>query len=74
MYDLIWQILHYQLWRIQNADRMIALFSDILGDAFNPSVWFLLTLQIVTAAICAGAFAAPSGILGVKLFQPRIGQ
>lgn len=74
VYDLIWQILHYQLWRIQNADRMISLLSHILRDALNPSVWLFVTLQIVTAAICAGAFAAPSGILGVRFFQPRVGQ
>lgn len=71
VYDLIWQVFHYQLWRIQNADSMIAFFSDMLHDAFNPSAWLLLTLQIVIAAISAGAFGAPAGILGVKLFSPR---
>jgi hypothetical protein len=46
----------------------------MVHDAFRPSVWFLITLQVVTAAICAGAFAAPSGILGAKVFRPRAAQ
>ena len=74
IYDVIWQIFHYQLWQIQNADRMVALFTDMVHDAFSPSVWIMITLQIVTAAICGGAFGAPSGILGVKIFQPRVAQ
>ena len=74
IYDVIWQIFHYQLWQIQNADRMLILFTDMTHDAFSPSVWFLLTVQIVIAAICAGAFGVPSGILAVKLFQRRTAQ
>ena len=74
IYDVVWEIFHYQLWRIQNADRIMALFTDKVHDAFTPSIWFLITLQIVIAAICAGAFGAPSGILGVKIFQPRVAQ
>jgi hypothetical protein len=31
----------------------------------------MITLQIVMAAIFAGIFGAPSGILGVKIFQRR---
>jgi hypothetical protein len=53
---------------------MVALFTNVVHDAFSPSTWFLVTLQIVIAAICAGAFGAPSGILGVKIFQPRVAQ
>lgn len=69
IYDLIWKVGHYQLWQIQNADRMLILLSDMVHDAFSPSAWLLITLQIVIAAICAGAFGAPSGVLGVRLFQ-----
>ena len=71
IYDVIWQLFNYQLWEIRNADRMLALFADMLHDIFSPSVWFLITLQIIIAAICAGAFGAPSGILAVKIFQRR---
>jgi hypothetical protein len=74
IYDAVWEIFHYQLWRIQNADRMMALLTDKVNDAFTPSIWFLITLQIVLAAICAGAFGVPSGILGVKIFRPRVAQ
>ena len=74
IYDVVWQIFHYQLWQLQNADRMVGLFGDMAHDAFSPSVWIVITLQIVTAAICAGAFGAPSGILGIKIFQPRAAQ
>jgi hypothetical protein len=74
IYDVIWQFFHYQLWQLQNADRMVTLFANMVHDAFSPSVWFLITLQIVIAAICAGAFGAPSGILGVKIFQRRVVQ
>jgi hypothetical protein len=71
VYDVVWKIFHYQLWKIQNADRMVALFTGMVRDAFSPSAWFWFTLQIVIAAIFAGAIGAPSGILGVKLFGPR---
>lgn len=71
VYDLIWQVFNYQLWRIQNADRIFALVGNALRDMFSPSIWILFTVQIVIAAICAGAFGAPSGILGVKLLQGR---
>lgn len=72
IYDVIWQVFHYQLWRIQNADRMVTLFTGMVHDAFSPSAWIVITLQIVIAAICAGAIGAPSGMLGVKIFQPRV--
>jgi len=69
VYDLVWETFHYQLWRIENADRVIGLFFHMLQDATTPSVWILITLQIILAAICAGAFGAPAGILAVKIFR-----
>src|SRR5262249_20842171 len=74
VYDLIWKVGHYHLWQIQNADRMLILVSDMIHDAFSPSAWLLITLQIVIAAICAGAFGAPSGMLGAKLFRATGGE
>lgn len=71
IYDIVWHVFHYELWRIKNADRMIALFSELLHDALNPSVWLRVTLQIIIAAICAGAIGPPVGILAVRLFQAR---
>jgi hypothetical protein len=71
IYDVIWQFCHYQLWRIQNADRMLAMLGAMVGDAFSPSAWIVITFQIITVAIFAGAIGAPAGILAVKLFQRR---
>jgi hypothetical protein len=74
IYDVVWQLFDYRLWEIRNADRIMALIGDMLRDAFSPSVWLLITLQIIIAAICAGAFGAPSGILAVKIFRRRTGR
>ena len=70
IYDLVWQLLHYPLWEIANAERLLTFCAGLVGDMFHLSFWLLLTLQILVVAICAGAFAAPAGILGVKLFRP----
>jgi hypothetical protein len=69
IYDFVWQDLHYQLWKIENADRIFALLSEMAGNALRPSLWPLFILQIVLAAVGAGAFGAPAGILAVKLIQ-----
>src|SRR5262245_16929827 len=71
IYDLIWEIFDYQLWRVQNLDRIIEISAEALRNAFSPSIWFLIAIQIIVAAICAGAFGAPSGILGAKIFRHR---
>ncbi|MDQ2918343.1 MAG: hypothetical protein M3R10_00460 [Verrucomicrobiota bacterium] len=68
-YDLVWQTFHYRLWKIENADRVFALLTESMRDAFSPSAWMLITLQIVIVAVCAGAFGVPSGILAVKILQ-----
>jgi hypothetical protein len=69
IYDFVWQLLQYRLWKIENIDRTFRLLGEALGNLFHPSFWLLLILQILLAAICAGAFGAPAGILAVKLFQ-----
>jgi len=69
IYDLIWEILNYQLWRVQNLGRIIEISTEAIRNAFSPSIWFLITVQIIVATICAGAFGAPSGILGAKIFR-----
>lgn len=71
LYDLIWQLLHYPLWEMVNAERLLVLCANMVQDLFRLSFWLLLTLQIVFIAIGAGAFAAPAGILAVKLFRRR---
>ena len=71
IYDLIWEILNYKLWRAQNLDRIIDISAEAVRNAFSPSIWFLITIQIIVAAIFAGAFGAPSGILGAKIFRHR---
>jgi hypothetical protein len=71
IYDVIWQFCHYQLWKIQNADRMVAMLGGMVRDAFSPAAWIVITFQIITVAIFAGAIGAPAGILAVKIFQRR---
>ncbi len=71
IYDIVWKILHYELWRVRNLDRVVILTAESLRDAFTPSIWFLVTLQIIIAAIGAGAFGAPSGLLAAKLLSRR---
>lgn len=73
VYDFIWQFFHFQLWKIQNADRLLSIFAGMVHDALSPSAWLMITFQIIACAIFAGAFGAPSGILGVKIFQRRAG-
>ena len=69
IYDFVWQLLQYRLWKIENADRTFRLLAEALENLFRPSFWLLLILQIVLAAICAGAFGAPAGVLAAKVFQ-----
>ena len=71
IYDLVWRISKYELWRARNFDRIVALTEEAFKSAFSPSIWFVVTLQIIVAAVCAGAFGAPSGLLGVKIFARR---
>jgi len=71
IYDLIWKIFNYKLWS-PKSDLMIKLFTDMVHDAFSPSIWLMITWQIIIAAICAGAIGAPSGLLFAKIFQTRV--
>ncbi|MEP7015292.1 MAG: hypothetical protein ABI925_07620 [Verrucomicrobiota bacterium] len=71
IYDVVWKFFHYELWQIKNADRLLSIFAGMVHDAFSPSAWLLLTVQIIICAILAGSVGAPSGILAVKLFQRR---
>jgi hypothetical protein len=69
IYDSVWQFFHYQLWQWKNADRMFALLVGAVQNAFNPSTWLVITIQIIFCAIFAGAIGAPAGLLAVKLLQ-----
>ena len=71
IYDVIWQFLHYQLWQIQNADRMVTMLGGMVHDVFSPLAWIVITFQIIISAIFAGAIGAPAGILAVKIFRRR---
>jgi hypothetical protein len=66
------RIVHEQLWRFENIYRLPPLLASKGLDTDTPNGWYLLMLQITIVAIFAGAVGAPSGMLGVKLFQrPR---
>jgi hypothetical protein len=60
---------HEQLWRFENIYRLPPLLAGKGLDTDSPSAWYFLLGEIVIFAIFAGAIGAPSGILGVKLFQ-----
>ena len=82
--DIIWQFFDYQLWQKQNGDFLLAIFNlfanpstldamkvGMAQNASKPFAWYIIILQVIVGAICAAIFSAPSGVLGVKLFQPR---
>ena len=71
LYDFIWQFLHYELWQVKNADRLLSILGGMLHDVFSPSAWIVMIYQIVFGAILAGIFGAPAGLLWLKLLQRR---
>ncbi len=70
IYDLVWKVFHYQLWKVENMDLIFGLFVESVHDWLTPSFWVALIMQIVFSAIFAGIFGAPAGLLGVKWFTP----
>jgi hypothetical protein len=71
IHDIVWHIYGYRLWRIQNLDRLLDWFAEMLHNTISPFSWIVITVQIITTAICAGIFGAPAGILGVRIFRRR---
>jgi hypothetical protein len=72
VYDVIWHICGYRLWRIENFDRLFNWIAESVRDLTNPATWIVITVQTIVIAICAGIFGAPSGLLGARLFRRRI--
>jgi hypothetical protein len=70
IYDLVWKVFHFQLWKVENMDLIFGLFVESVRDWLTPSFWVALIMQIVFSAIFAGIFGAPAGLLGVKWFTP----
>ena len=68
------RILHEQLWRFENIYRLPPLLAGKGLDSDTPTGWYQLLFQITIVAIFAAAIGAPSGMMGVKLFQrsPRL--
>lgn len=69
IYDTFWQFFHYELWQPRNFDYLWLIFAEKLPDLFSLQAWILITIQFVFAAIFAGIFGAPSGLLAVKVFR-----
>lgn len=69
IYDFVWKVLHYQLWKIENMDLVLGFFAESVRDWLTPSFWVAVIIQIVMSAIFAGIFGAPAGLLGVKWFK-----
>ncbi len=68
------RFLHEQLWRFENIYRLPPLLASKGLDSDTPTGWYQLLFQITIVAIFAAAIGAPSGMLGIKLFQrsPRL--
>jgi hypothetical protein len=79
--DIIWQFFD-QLWQKQNGDFLFAIFNlfaspstldamkmGMAQSASKAFAWYIIIFQVIVGAICAAIFAAPAGVLGVKLFQ-----
>jgi hypothetical protein len=71
IYDIAWHFFQEQLWRMQNAYRLLPLLAGKGQDTATPFEWYLFMFQLTIGAIVAGVIAAPAGLLGAKLFQPR---
>jgi hypothetical protein len=71
IYEIISHVLGYQLWKLENLDRLFAWFAGMMRDAISPSYWIVTTIQIIVTAVCAGIFGAPVGVLGTKFFRAR---
>jgi len=69
IYDIAWHFFHEQLWRLNNAYRLLPLLAGKGQESSSPLEWYVFMLQLTLIAIIAGALAAPAGLLGVKLFQ-----
>jgi len=63
-----------QLWRFENIYRLPPLLAGKGLDSDTSAGWYQLLFQITIVAIFAAAIGAPSGMLGLKLFQrsPRL--
>jgi hypothetical protein len=69
IYDIIWHVLGYRLWKVENLDRVISWAVEAMRDWTSPRAWVVITFQMIATAICAGIFGAPSGLLGARLFS-----
>lgn len=86
IFDIIWQVFGYQLWQKQNAALLLAIFRSFASasavdtisiamaqNAEKPFAWYIFLVQLIAGAVFAALFAMPSGLLGVKIFQPKRG-
>ncbi len=71
IYDVIWHICGYRLWKIENFDRLFSWIAESVRNLTNPETWILITIQMVVIAICAGIFGVPAGVLGARLSRRR---
>jgi len=65
------RIFDEQLWRFDNWYRLLPLLASKGLDTDTPRAWYLFMAQVTIGAVFAGMFAAPGGLLGVKLFARR---
>ena len=54
-----------------NWYRLLPLLASKGLDTDTPGAWYLFMAQVTIGAVFAGMFAAPAGLLGVKVFARR---
>lgn len=83
--DIIWQFFDFQLWQKQNGDLMVAMLSTFMSpanielmsakmaeQAGKPFAWYVIVWQVVGGLIFSGIFGSLFGLLGGKIFRPRL--
>jgi hypothetical protein len=67
IYDAIWHVFGYRLWRVENLDRLFRWVVEMMHDTLSPGAWVVITFQIIVIAIGAAIFGVPAGMAGAAI-------